>query len=370
MMPKLFLIPLISLFDVHDVAVREWLNKVDEIALQSHLESPFRLDRFFPESSKRALTSVDDVHTEILRLLDSINPGAVFLDISVDFFELENKYNKRLMSPLEFWSEYYQISASLNGASQAIYCIYIKGIIDKKIRLIESKEHLPLSVIFYGLDIKTREELIPVYENILDKDSEFVLKIAGVINEITSLREKPKYLWYSPMQVRHMAVSYEETEKFYNELLNRLERLLKFKIRGYIIKSLREEALGFISAYEKFLEHKKREDEIKYSNILEGLNVLTAQSGYHNVVIFCGPMHYCALLNSLKKEKILSELGITIESMDITKLLDKMKPFLQKNRIMQSNYETALNILGLEKPERYNNPGAVLVPTSYIPRST
>jgi len=40
-----------------------------------------------------------------------------------------------------------------------------------------------------------------------------------------------------------------------------------------------------------------------------------------------------------------------------------MKPFIQKNRIMQSNYEIALNILGLEKPERYATPGAFLVPS-------
>ncbi len=360
-MPKLFLVPIISIFDVHDVAVRDWLSKVDEDALENHLEYPFKLDRFFPESSQRALASVDEVHSEILRLLDTIDPHSVFLDISVDFVELENKYNKRLISPLEFWSEYYQISAS-TGSSQAIYCIYIEGIIDKKIRLIESKGHLPLSVIFYGLDVKTREELIPVYENILDKDSEFSLHIATVINEITSLREAPKHLWYTRMQVRQTAVSYEETEKFYSELLSRLERMLKFKIRGYIVKNLQEHALEFISAYEKFLDYKIREDEIKLSNILDGLNVLSAQSEHQAIVIFCGPMHYSALSNALKKEKRLSELGIAIEDLNIAPLLDKMKPFLQKNRIMQSNYTIALNILGRKKPERFNSPGAILVP--------
>jgi len=361
-MPKLFLIPIISIFDVHDVAVREWLTKVDETTLHSHLEYPFKLDRFFPESSRHALMSVDAVHSEILRLLDMIDPQVVFLDISVDFVELENKYNKRLISPLEFWSEYYQISADKSG-QQAIYCIYIEGIIDKKIRLIESKEHLPLSVVFYGMDIKAREELIPVYENTLDSDDQFILQIARAINEITSLRESPKHLWYTPMQVRQAAVSYEETEKFYSELLSRLGRMLKFKIRGYIVKSLGKHALEFLSAYEKFLEHKMREDEIKFSNIIEGLNVLTAQSDYPAIVIFCGPMHYSTFMNALKKEKRLAELGITVGDINITALLDKMKPFVQKSRIMQSNYEIALNILGKEKPERYNVPGAVLAPT-------
>ncbi|MCZ7393198.1 MAG: hypothetical protein ABOK23_03550 [Candidatus Methanoperedens sp.] len=361
-MAKLFLIPIISIFDVHDVAVRDWLNKLDDPALHTHIEYPFKLDRFFPESSQHVLMSVDDVHGEILRLLDIIDPQVVFLDLPVDFVELENRYNKRLISPFEFWSEYYQISASAGDSSQAIYCIYIEGIIDKKIRLIESKEHLPLSVVFYGTDIKTREELIPAYEDILDKDGEFLLQIARVINEITSLRESPKHLWYSPMQVRQMAVSYEETERFYNELLIRLKRLLTFKIRDYVVKGLRKHALEFVSAYEKFLDYKMREDEIKFSNIIEGLNILEVQSDYEAVVIFCAPMHYSFLLNSLKKEKGLSELGITVENINIAALLDKMKPFVQKNRIMQSNYETALNILGLKKPQRFNASGAVLIP--------
>ncbi len=369
-MQKLFLIPIISVFDVHDVAVRDWLNKLDDSALRSHLEYPFKLNHFFPESARHALMSVDNVHNEILHLLDIINPQAVFLDISVDLVELESKYNKRLLSPLEFWSEYYGISASMSGSLHTIYCIYIKGIIDKKIRLIESKEHLPLSVVFYGVDIKTREELIHVYENILDMDGEFLLQIARVINEITSLRASPKHLWYSPMQVRQMAISYEETEKFYSELLIRLERLLKFKLREYIVRSLREHALEFLSAYEKFLDYKMGEDEIKISHILEGLNFLTAQSDYSAIVIFCAPMHYSALMNALKKEKRISELGITIRDINITALLNKMKPFNQKNRIMQSNYDIALNILGQKKPERYGSSSALLVPTRDTPHLT
>jgi len=360
-MPEPFLIPIISLFDVHDVAVRDWLNKLDESALHNHLEYPFKLERFFPESSKHALASVDEVHREILRLLDTIDPGAVFLDLPVDFTQLENKYNKRSISPLEFWSDYYQISASLES-SHPIYCIYIKGIIDKEIRLIESKEHLPLNVVFYGLDIKSKEELIPVYENILDIDGEFLLQMARVINEIASFRELPKHLWYSPMQARHMAVSYEETEKFYNELIIRIKGLLKFNLRDYIVKNLREKALEFISAYEKFLDYKIREDEIKFSNILEGLKVLTAQSEYMVVVIFCTPMHYSFIYDALKNDKTLHELDIRVEDIDLSRLLDKMKPFNQKGRIIQSNYDIALNILGRNKPGRYDVSSAFLTP--------
>ncbi len=370
MMAKLFLIPIISMFDVYDVAVRDWLNKLDDATLGTHLEYPFKLDRFFHESTRHALISVDEVHNEILHLLDIIDPQAVFLDISIDFIELENKYNKRLISPLEFWSEYYQISANISRPSQTIYCIYIKGVIDKMIRLIESKEHLPLSVIFYGLDIKTREELIPVYENILDKDGEFLLQIGRVINEITSLRESPKHLWYSSMQLKQMAISYEETEKFYNELLSRLEGLLKFKIRNYIVRNLKEKALEFLSAYERFLDYKMRDNDIKVSNILEGLSVLTAQSDYPSIVILCTPMYYSAFLNALIREKRLAELGITLQDISITELLEKMKPFNQKNRIMQNNYDIALNILGRKKPEKYDNPGALLTPLLNIPHLT
>jgi hypothetical protein len=365
-MSQLFLIPIISVFDVHDVAIREWLDKLDESALQSHLEYPFKLDRFFPEGSQHALTSVDEVHSEILHLLDIINPQSVFLDISVDFVELENKYNKRLISPLEFWSDYYQISASVDG-SHALYCVYIKGIIDKEIRLIESRDRLPLSVVFYGQDIKSREELIPIYEHIRDRDDEFLLQIARTINEIASFRELPEHLWYAPMQVRQMAISYEETEKFYNELLGRLKRLLKFKVRSYIVKSLSEQAQEFLQAYEKFLDYKMRIDELKLSNILSGLKLLAAQSEHPAIVIFCTPMHYCALLDSLKKDKLLAGMGIKIGDIDIRALLDKMRPFLQKNRIMQSNYDIALNILGRKKSRRFDNPGSRLIPSIYTP---
>lgn len=359
-MPKLFLIPIISVFDVHDIALRDWLNKLDESFLQTHLEYPFKLERFFPENARRALISVDEVHNEVVRLLDTIAPQAVFLDISVDFIELENRYNKRLISPLQFWSDYYEISSGI-GSLQTIYCIYIKGIIDKKIRLIESNEHLPLSVVFYGLDIKTREELIPVYEKILDMDGEFTLHIARLINELTNFREAPRHLWYSQMQIKHLAISYEETEKFYSELSIRLERLLKFKVRDYIVKSLKQSALEFVNAYERFLDYKMKEDEIKFSNILDGLKILTSQSNYSEIVIFCAPMHYSALFAFLKLK------GIAVEEVALKTLLEKMKPFLQKGRIMQSNYEIALNILGRRKPEKYKAPCAALIPSPRIP---
>jgi hypothetical protein len=359
-MSKLYLVPIIKLFDVHDVAIREWLNELDDAALHGHLDFPFSLDRYFPEGVRHALKSVEDIHYEILRLLDIINPQAVFLDISVDFVELENKYNKRRLSPLEFWSEYYQISANTNS-SHSLYCIYIKGIIDKEIRLIENKEHLPFSMVFYGTDIKTREELIPVYTDAFDKDGEFLLKAAMLINEMTNLRETPKHLWYTPMQERQTAISYEETEKFYNEFLNRLERLLKFKVREHFVNNLRDKAFDFISAYEKFLEYKMREDEIKFSNILEGLKVLISQSKLSEIVIFCGPMQYCALLNSLKNELQLS--AVALEDLDITGLLNKMKPFTQKNRIMQSDYDIALNILGRKKTEKFRSHSAYLTPS-------
>jgi hypothetical protein len=362
-MPELFLIPIISVFDVHDVAVRDWLSKLDEESLGVYLESPYGLDRFFPEGARYAMKGVEEIHNEALHLLDRIDPQAVLLDISVDFVDIENRYNKMLLSPSEFWSEYYETKACVKGPMQTVYCIYIKGIIDRLVRLIENKERLPLSVVFYGLDIITREELIPVYENAFDKDGEFVLHLARELNEIMNLRESPKKLWYSAMANRQAAVSYEETEKFYTELLFRVNRLLKFKVREHLVKNLRAKALEFRSAYEKFIDYKIREEEIKFSNILEGLNVLSAQSDLKTIVIFCGPMHYFAILNSLKKEKKLNEMGMTFRNIDIKKLLNKMKPFTQKNRIMQSNYDIVLDMLGAKKPRRFDVPDAIIVPS-------
>lgn len=361
-MPELFLIPIINVFDVHDVAVRGWLNELDDESLRSRLESPYGLERFFPEDARHAIKGVDDVHSEVIRLLDAIDPGAVLLDISIELVELENRYNKRLLSPVEFWQEYYLAGAGAEGSLQTVYCIYIKGIIEKLTRLIENKEQLPSSVVFYGVDGRTREELIPVYEDALDKDGEFVLQLAHEVNDFANLRESPGQLWYSSMAQRHAAVSYEETEKFYTELTNRIKRLLSFKVREHFVKKLKVKAQEFLSAYEKFLDYKIREDEIKHSNILEGLEILSAQSEAGKIVIFCGPMHYRALFKSLKEDKRLREMGITPEDIDITKLLNVMKPFTRKNRIMQSDYDIALDITGRSKPPRFDGPGAIIVP--------
>lgn len=362
-MPKLFLIPIISIFDIHDVALRDWLNKLDEEALRSHLDSPHGLDRFLPESARHAMKGVEELHSEVLKLLDIIDPQAVFLDISVDFVELENRYNKRLLSPDDFWSEYYRTGAFAQGTSQTLYCFYIKGIIDRLARLIENKEQLPLSVVFYGPDVRIREELIPVYEDAFDRDGEFVLRMARELNVIMNLRESPEQLWYSTMSARQNAISYEETEKFYNELLYRIKRILRFRAREHFVKNLKGNAIGFLLAYERFLDHKIREDMLKLSNIMDGLNILSAQSELSAIVIFCGPMHYFSLLNSLRKEKRLPEMGINLNDIGIVRLLDLMKPFMQKCRIMQSNYEIALDITGRKKPKRFAVPDAIIVPS-------
>jgi len=365
-MPKLFLIPVISVFDVHDAVVRDWLNNLDDTAILLHLDSPFKLERYFPENGRRAILCANDIHKEMLSLLDIIDPQAVFLDIPTDLYELENKYNKRLISPHEFWTEYYETaSADLDEPAKTLYMIYIKEIVDKNTRLIESKDRLPLSVVFYGLDTKSREDFFKVYEDIFEKDGEFLLQAARYVNELMNLREKPKHLWYSPLKARQIAISYEETEKFYNELLHRLGRLLKFKVRNYIVKSLSQQARTFISSYEIFLDYKIKVDEIKISNIIEGLNVLIAQSDYPVVAVLCEPLHYFAILDALRKDRSLNQKGITIEEPDISSLMDKIKPFVQKNRIMQSDYDITLDILGMEKARIYDIPNAILVPKNY-----
>lgn len=364
-MPKLFLVPVISAFDVHDAVVRDWLNNLDDTAILVHLDYPFKLERYFPENGRRAILCANDIHMEVLHLLDIIDPQAVFLDISTDLYELENKYNKRLVSPHEFWSEYYEIaSADIDEPARTLYKIYINEIVDKNTRLVESKDRLPSSVVFYGLDTKSREDFFAVYEDIFEKDGEFLLHAARAINELMNLCEKPKHLWYSPLKARQIAISYEETEKFYNELSYRLGRLLKFKVRDYIVKSLSLQARTFISSYEKFLDYKIKADEIKISNIIEGLNFLTAQSDYPTIALLCEPVHYSAFLDALKQDRSLKQKGITVEEMDMAPLMEKIKPFIQKNRIMQSDYDIALNILGMEKAKIYDTSNAILVPKS------
>jgi hypothetical protein len=352
-MSRLFLIPSINIFEVNDSIVRDWLTKLDDAAIHQYLEQPFKLERYFNESARHALGSVEKVHTELLGLLD----------ISIDLSQLENKYNKRLISPREFWEQYYEtVSSDMVEPARTLYRIYITQIIEKNTRLIESKDRLPLSLIFYGAEKRDREEFIPIYEEVFEKDGEFLLQAARAANEIINFREKPKHLWYNSQKMRQMAISYEETQEFYDEFLSRLRRLLEFKARDYFVKSLRNKAVEFAVAYERFLDNKMKENEIIFSNIVEGLNILASQSGNDSIVILCDPMNYEALLYFLGKNNKTVFPGISLENINIDPLRHEMKPFLQKNRIMQSNYDIALNILGREKPGKYATSDAVLIP--------
>jgi hypothetical protein len=364
-MSRLFLIPSINIFEVHDSVVRDWLIKLDDAAIYQYLEQPFKLERFFPQSARHALISAEKVHKELVTLLDIIEPQAIFLDISIDLSQLENKYNKRLISPREFWEHYYKTVNDMNEPARTLYRLYITQIIEKNTRLIESKDRLPLSLIFYGVDKRSREEIIPVYEEVFEKDGEFLLQAARAANEIINFREKPKHLWYSSLKMRQMAISYEETQDFYDEFLSRLKRLLEFKARDYFVKSLRNKAGEFAVAYEKFLDHKLKENEIIFLNIIEGLNILASQSGNASIVILCDPSNYAVLYDLLGKNIDATFPVISMATIDINALLNEMKPYLQKNRIMQSNYDIALNILEREKPKKYATSGAVLIPPSY-----
>jgi len=362
-MPKLFLIPAINVLDIHDAVMREWLSGLEENSLKEHLEYPFKLERFFPESARFALINGNKVHDEIISLFNNIDPQAVFLNISTDLYELENKYNKRLISPLEFWREYYEnISNDISEPARTLYRIYLKDIIDKNIRLIESKERLPLNVLFYGINMRSRDDLIPVYEEAFEKVEEFTLQIARNVNEIMNLREKPKQLWHSSFNATRVGISYEETEKFYDELLSRFKRLIKYKTRNYFVKSLWEQARAYVESHEKFLDYKIREDEIKFLNITEGLKILVSQIELSEIVILCEPMDYNAIINFLKNNVNPALPGFSIHEISLIELFEKMKPFIQKNRIMQSNYEIAMDILGREVPKRFTVPGAVIVP--------
>ncbi len=342
-MPELFLIPHIDVPGIYDAVMRDWLGGLEENAVKEHLEYPFKLKRYFPESARFALQRGDSVHNELLSLFDTIDPQAVFLDISTDLYALENKYNNRLISPHEFWLEYYRItSEDIHEPARSLYRIYINEIIDKNIRFIESKERLPLNVLFYGLNMGSKKEQNMFYEEAFNIVEEFTLKIARDVNEIMNIREKPQHLWHSTKQIM---ISYEETEKFYDELLYRIKRLLKYKVRDYFVKSLWKQAEAYVESYEIFLDHKMRAIEKKVANIIEGLKLLKFMSNRPKIVVLCDPADYTSILDHLKKEIDLSFPGISIQPVNLDKLFDKMKPFIQKNRIMQSNYEIALNIL-------------------------
>lgn len=359
-MPKLFLIPIINVLEVHDAVIRDWLSGLEDTAIKEHLEYPFKLERFFSESARIALVNGNKVHDEILALFNIIDPQAVFLNISTDLFELENKYNKRLISPHEFWREYYEnISKDIIEPARTLYKIYLNEIIDKNTRLIESKERLPLNILFYGIDLRSRDELIPVYEKISSMVEEFTLHIARAVNEIMNLREKPKHLWHSSLNATRVGISYEETEKFYDELLGRIKRLLEYKAREYFVKILREQARIYVESYEEFLDHKIIEDETKISNIADGLKILELQSDLAEIVILCQPGDYSSILYFLENNM---EPWFSIAQIKLIGLFEKMRPFIQKNRIMQNNYDIALNILGREKPKRFTGHSAVLFP--------
>jgi hypothetical protein len=359
-MPKLFLIPIINVLEVHDAVMRDWLSGLEEASVKEHLEYPFQLERFFPESARLALVNGNKVHDEILALFNIIDPQAVFINISTDLYELENRYNKRLISPHEFWQEYYEkISKDISEPERTLYKIYLNEIIDKNIRLIESKERLPLNILFYGINMRSKDQLIPVYEKSSLLVEEFTLHIARAVNEMMNLRERPKHLWHSSLNATRVGISYEETEKFYDELLSRLKRLLKYKVREYFVKILWEQARVYVESYEEFLDHKIIEDENKFSNIAQGLKILELQSDLSKIVILCQPGDYTSILDFLKNN---TDARFSIEQISLVGLFDKMRPFIQKNRIMQNNYEIALNIIGREKPKRFTGYSAVLFP--------
>lgn len=359
-MPKIFLIPIINVLEVYDAVMRDWLSGLEDTATNEHLKYPFRLERFFPESARLAMVNGNKVHDEILTLVNIIDPHAVFLNISTDLYELENKYNKRLISPHEFWREYYEnISKDISEPARTLYNIYMSEIIDKNTRLIESKERLPLNIIFYGINMRSRDQLIPVYEKAFIMVEDFTLHIARAVNEIMNLRQRPKHLWYSSLNATRVGIAYEETEKFYDELLSRFNRLLKYKAREYFVKILWEQASAYVKSYEEFLDHKIMEDENKISNITEGLKILELQSELSEIVILCQAGDYTSILDFLKDNM---DTRFSIGQISLIGLFEKMRPFNQKNRIMQNNYEIALNIIGLEKPKRFTGHSAVLLP--------
>lgn len=364
-MPRIFLIPAISIFDVHDTAVRDWLNKQKDSKIREYLDYPYRLDNLFLESVKQAIICAERVYEETLKLVDSINPQAVFLEISQEHIKLENDYNSRKIASDTFWKEYYKyiLGSLLSEAAKLVYQGYMERTFRRMARLIENLDHHPLRVVFYDIKEEDKEKLVPIYEEALDRDGDFVLKLARMGSDMAAFKEIPRYMWYTTMRPKQMAISYEETEDFYEELYSRYQRLLRFKIREYIVKRVGKEARIFLASYEKFLDSKILEEEQKARNIQEALPLLIAQAWeVKNIVIYCAPIYYEGLHTRLEKSLHEFKRSFSLPKKDISKLLEAMKPFTQKNRIMQGNYSLALNILGLQRPTRYSSPSACLIP--------
>ena len=101
------------------------------------------------------------------------------------------------------------------------------------------------------------------------------------------------------------------------------------------------------------------EDENKISNITEGLKILELQTELSEIMILCQPGDYTSILDFLKNNM---STRFSIMQISLIALFEKMRPFIQKNRIMQNNYDIALNILGREKPKRFTGHSAVLFP--------
>jgi hypothetical protein len=72
-------------------------------------------------------------------------------------------------------------------------------------------------------------------------------------------------------------------------------------------------------------------------------------------------MNYAILHDLLGKNIEATISGISMPSIEINELMKDMLPFLQKNRIMQSNYDIALNILERKKPKKYESSGVLII---------
>ena len=79
-MTRLFLIPVINIFEVHDSVVKDWLNKLDETSVHHYLENPFKLERYFSDSGKHALISAISELKKNPSDPAKIKEGLLFLD--------------------------------------------------------------------------------------------------------------------------------------------------------------------------------------------------------------------------------------------------------------------------------------------------
>ncbi|HIH44362.1 MAG TPA: hypothetical protein HA257_04580 [Candidatus Methanoperedenaceae archaeon] len=351
-MKELYILPYVSFFDAHDVALRDWLRINDDAGVRKYMGAPGSAQRLFPENARRALAWADSAFDELRRLMVTIASDAVFLDISTDHDRLEEAYNLKALSSQELWCEYtgFLFRSPDGEVKREFYRKYMAPLVEGMSGLIEGRR-----AYFYDVDEAARSRFIPVCDAAFDANADFMLALARLASRMGGFREAPRHIWHTTPMLRQKAVLYEESAAFHAGLMSTLARLLKARTRGYIVRNIHEQAYDFLSRYERFLDMKSEVDSQRMNNIVD--RVLSQDEV--RAVMLCEPMHFMSMRQGLERAaEIFPEMRLG--KTDITILLKRMSRFTQMFRNMQANYVFALDVLGVEMRERYSMVGEIV----------